>query len=136
MIQLAFRFQDDPEAAVKINAISQYDHHQIMMGNYKKYPLAVGSMTHNHAEIFDFTTRQWIMIPNYPFERQYYHYSTVSVENAVYFFGGFSSKEVNTVTRFIDDEWEQIFTLQAARHGHTTVMINNEILQIGGEGEL
>ena len=39
-----------------------------MMGNYKKYPLAVGSMAHNHAEIFDFTTRQWIMIPNYPFE--------------------------------------------------------------------
>ena len=65
---VVFRFQDDPESAVKINAISQYDHHQIMMGNYKTYPLAVGSMTHNHAEIFDFTTRQWISIPNYPFE--------------------------------------------------------------------
>ena len=76
------------------------------------------------------------MIPNYPFERQYYHYSTVSLENAVYFFGGFSSKALDSVTRFIDDEWEQVFTLQAARHGHTTVMINNEILQIGGEGEL
>ena len=69
-------------------------------------------------------------------KRQYYHYSTVSVENAVYFFGGFSSKEVNSVTRFIDDEWEQVFQLQTARHGHTTVMIHNQILQIGGEGNL
>ena len=92
-------------------------------------------MTHNKAEIFDWTTRQWILVPNYPFERQFYHYATVSTEEAVYFTGGFGSREMDRVARFIADEWEELYTLQYPRHGHAVIYHNKMLLEIGGEGD-
>ena len=100
--QDCWTFDADPELAEKVPAISQYDHHQIALANYIGYPIAVGSMTHAKAEIFDFTTGQWIMVPNYPFERSFYHYATVSTDNAAYFMGGFGSREQTRIARFID----------------------------------
>jgi len=133
--QDCWTFDADPELAEKVPAISQYDHHQIALANYIGYPIAVGSMTHAKAEIFDFTTGQWIMVPNYPFERSFYHYATVSTDNAAYFMGGFGSREQTRIARFIGDEWEELFDLQYARHGHAAIYHNHKILQIGGEGE-
>ena len=69
---------------------STYLHTSSTLGKYRGLPFAVGGMTslsdaHGLTEVFN---SSWTTLPEFPFVKKSYHlYSTVSMQDAVYFFG-------------------------------------------------
>ena len=65
--------------------------------------------------------------------RRISHYSTAQTSDAVFVLGGYYT--ANVAAEYKNDQWRKLDDLQQPRRGHRSVVIENQLISIGGKDE-
>lgn len=123
-------------------ASSQYGHYvSSSLGNYKGSALVTGGGS-NKTEIFDFHSKSWRSVADYPIELswtsvagfEFGHYGTASTAEAVFIIGGWDGYNyLSNIMKYKDDLWTSAGKLQQARGYHSVISLGSSKIIIGGQ---
>jgi len=103
--------------------------------------VAVSGYTKSEVVVELFPAHAWSRQPDFPESKNFWYYSTATVADTLYIFGGYNgSGQLQSVTvgrmRNSILEWTAGPDLLLPRYDHRSIAIGNNILHIGGNGEM
>merc|ERR1712131_219292 len=100
--------------------------------------LACGSYSpsNNKCEIYKFNESKWQSVASYPFATYIIYAPIIYHGTGFYIFGGFTSNTMddNLIARLdgVTFSWTQVGELVQGRYGHDAIVVQGEILVVGG----
>ena len=85
-----------------------------------------------NVEMFD--TNVWITLPSIPGNEKLYGFSSLTLEDVLYIFGGDDGDGALRNVWAFDGQWTKMLPLLDARTGHRSTLINQKIYHSGGIG--
>ena len=112
---------------------SSSDHYLGILGEFNNNPMAVAGADTINVEYFDWSgTQQWVAERD-SFPGNYLQWSsTVTFINKLYIFGGYAYPQTVSRTWRFDGSWEQMDDLLEPRRGHSSVVMGNQVVHVGG----
>jgi len=121
-------------------ASAKYEHYHTSLGKLSEGLIAIsGYSSASGVTVELFANGKWYQQPDFPEERSFAYYSTITYENRLYIFGGYNrngkSVHIGRMT-YLGLEWSKGPELLLSRQAHRSILVGDEIYHLGGSGNI
>ena len=112
---------------------TQYPHWYGEIGSYKENPVAIAGNTGLEVEMH--SRASWRQMPSIPAQhKKLYSFSTTTVKNVLYIFGGDNGYGSITEGWAFNGAWSRLTPLFQSRSGHRSIIMGEKLYHLGGVG--